>query len=187
MIPSGYCTLPEAASRACDVLAALGRELNWGQGQNALEFLLVNRGLPVHVTRETENDLTAHIGEVYRVPQEDMWTLIESAQVLGELFESGRLPYKAPSPGDPDYEDWVKEFEEDDYASMSPYEREKVIYCFRRYSAARFLVSVDELENYLATRSYWVPDEFSKTGAPGRPSSMHIVLAEFARRLANFS
>lgn len=97
MIPIGYCTLPEAASRACDVLAALGRESNWGQGQSALEFLLVNRGLPVYVTKETENDLTAHIGEVYRVPQEDMWTLIESAQVLGELFESGRLPYKAPS------------------------------------------------------------------------------------------
>jgi hypothetical protein len=70
MIPIGYCTLPEALSRACDAAAEAGIESNYGVGHSALHFLLTELRLPVFVARERESDPTAHIGEVYRVPDE---------------------------------------------------------------------------------------------------------------------
>jgi hypothetical protein len=61
VIPIGYLTLPEAVSRACEVMAGLGLETNYGLGQDAVHFLLINQDLPVYVTRESEHDLSAHI------------------------------------------------------------------------------------------------------------------------------
>ena len=149
MIPIGYCTLPEAVTRVGLAMMDRGLPTNPGIAKSGLDALILQMDLPVYVARESEADPTAYVGEIYRVPSEDMITLLETALMAGDIFLTGRAPKCTYGPHynfKDNCEDWLQDNEA--YASATPFDQEEIFRCLRRYSDARFVVRVDQLDDY---------------------------------------
>ena len=172
MVPLGYYTLREV-ERLC-VLEACHASTNvdatsWRSRALIVEILVAMMDLgqlPLFVERN---------GTVYRVPDEDVGLLRD---YLPEAVWTGYLP-KEPTAEDieeeaEDRKDGVTQAHYSEIAIWLNDNPEMKVYC-----GARLLVSAADAEGM---RSQNLPEAMQKTGAPGRPSSMYLVLAENARK-----
>jgi hypothetical protein len=175
MIPLGYCTIPEAI-RVLEHIFGEGepKALGW------LEAGLLDGALQVFTEREREYDV-----EVCRVPWEDVKGL---GAHWGSWIATGVVPYREPPGPTPE----CKARRDAWYANPigSPMPRLELVpwTAEQRYSRCQLLLKdadvsrwVDRLKQQLGLDGPPV----AKTGAPGRPSSMHMVLTEFERRRAS--
>jgi hypothetical protein len=159
MISVGYCTIPE-------VLMALESH---GKSLADLEAALLNRELRVFVQVAREHDW-----EICRIPLEDLQAFSESWEAW---LASGRVPSPPPDPPDPAYEEAHKAWL-NDMSLPIPKREYKPRSILSLYERRRLLISEQELDRWLGAAE-------TKAGAPGRPSSMGIVMAEFERRRGN--
>jgi hypothetical protein len=158
MITIGYCTIPEALT----LLEEHGRSFAH------LEVALLNGELRVFVEVAREYDW-----EICRVPREDLQALHDEG--WAEWLARGRVP---PAPSrllpDPDYDAAYKAYLEN-FSLPRPERKYRPYGILDTYEHKRFLISERELDRWLGRME-------SRTGAPGRPSSMDIVLREAERR-----
>jgi hypothetical protein len=168
MVPLGYYTLREL-ERLCILEAEAGTNdaTSWRSRDLIVQILvsMMRMGkLPLFVERN---------GTVYRVPEEDVLLLYD---YLPEAVWTGYLP------NEPTEEDIEEEAEDRKDGITQAYYSEIALLLennpeIKVYCGARLLVSAADAASM---RSQKLP--IQKTGAPGRPSSMHLVLAENARK-----
>jgi hypothetical protein len=123
---------------------------------NTLTQIVEGGHLPLFVEME---------GKIYRIPWDDLRLLWRD---WWDVMTEGRFP-RQPPPEDEDFDEWVAE----DYAVG----RVELAY----YQGVRPLVRLDHLEILFPPKCR----EPLRSGAPGKPSSMHLVIAEFKRRRSN--
>jgi len=147
----------------CTIPEALTLLEAHGKSLLHLEEAMLRGELRVYVSVSREYDW-----EICRVPREDLQVLGKS---WGSWLAKGRVPPAPPDP--PDYSAawnaWVE--------NRTGPEPENPNSVLRTYERTRPLIAEQELDRWLGRAD-------SRTGAPGRPSSMSIVLDEFKRRQA---
>jgi hypothetical protein len=95
----------------------------------------------------------------------------------------GRVPEAPRQKVSPEFEAWLCDFHHRGPRPSETFlEEPQEAPTVRRYSKERLLIDEAELRRWCAT--WLVPAIITKTGAPGRPTSMGIVLTEFERRRA---
>ena len=172
MIPIGYCTIPEAIKVLEDIVD--DGAVEW------LEAGFLDGELQVFTQRAREYDL-----ETCRVPWEDLKDLSRS---WSPWLATGRVPRHPPIRQTPEskakWDAWyanksggpMPDTEYESWTVEHAYER-----CQLLLEVANFHSWLDALRRQLGVQEQQV----AKTGAPGRPSSMHLALAEHRRRLEN--
>ena len=179
MIPLGYTTIPEA-------LHVLGLVFgdDWMCGeepaaQRWLEAAILDGNLQIFVQRGRQYDV-----EICRVPYEDV-------KVLGdhwpEWFTDGCVPrfhVKTDTEHQAEFKAWLS-----NPSGPMPWRASTpAAAVLEKYERQRLLIADEQMTRWLAhmRESFGITPEKAvpKSGAPGRPSSMHIVLDEFERRHA---
>jgi hypothetical protein len=156
MINIGYCTIPEA-------LMALESH---GKSIGDLASAFVNGELRVFVyDQKGKYDV-----QILRVPREDLQALSET---WATWLPGGKVP--DPPPQDAAYRKAHDAYWKD--RSLPRPRRPVGEEALERYVHKRLFISEKALNR-------WLGNDKPKTGAPGKPSSMHMVLAEFERRRA---
>ena len=178
LIPDGYITIPEALRRIRDLIDDDDFRVRSGP---PIERERLIRGAAIHALgRELIYDfwLEAYLmdgGAVRPIPKEDMKQLIEEGWYL--WAESGRVHF--PDSWWEDWEVWnpgqtaPQEFASERYDGCTPLIRENIFESIWK--------PAKKVEGSEVRERPSVP--FIKTGAPGRPSSMWLVLQEHKRRL----
>ena len=173
MIPLGYCTIPEAIRVLEDIV-----------DQGALEWLeagFLDGELQVFTQRGRQYDM-----ETVRIPWEDLKYLSGS---WSTWLATGRVPRGPESlqqtpESKAKWDAW--------YASKCKGPMPETNYLpwtvEHSYRNSQLLLDLNNFHSWLDAlrRSLGVQKQaLAKTGAPGRPSSMHFALAEHRRRAEN--
>jgi hypothetical protein len=173
MIPIGYCTIPEA----------LHTLEHFFDKQDALEWLeagLLDGELQVFTERGRQYDV-----EVVRIPWEDVTCLGASWR---RWIASGRVPFRESPEQTPESKARRDAWYKNPTGSPMPkfeYEPRTIEH---KYSSCQLMLENDNFNRWLnALRNQldMQAPSCAKSGAPGRPTSMHIVLLEHGRRVEN--
>jgi hypothetical protein len=167
MIPLGYCTVPEALKtirlRAVD-----------GTPFGLLDVALADGLLRLFVMRAYENGL-----QVMRIPLEEIKQLRAAMTGWDWWLPEGRVPKAEERRINPEFAAWLSDFPQGGPRPKEYLEEPIHAPTLRRYSEDQLIIEEAGLDKWC---EMWLSPAPAKSGAPGRPSSMGIVVTEFERR-----
>jgi hypothetical protein len=173
-IPVGYCTVPEAL-RVIGLRASDGKPFSW------LDAALADGLLRMFVLRLFESGPV-----IMRIPQEDIEQLRSEMNGWDWWLPEGRVPEPPEVKCNPEFTAWLSDFERQGPRPKEFLEGQPYTPTLSRYSKEKLLIEEAELHRWCATWLAPAPQTLiTKTGAPGRPTSMGVVIAEFERRRTN--
>jgi hypothetical protein len=164
MIPRGYCTIPEAL-KLIEYKTSEGAPFEW------LDAALADGFLRVYVMSWGE-----YTYDMMRIPHEELNQMRASG--WDSWLPSGRVPKQPGREKNPEWDVWIK-----NPKGPPPMDLKWAPNALWHYGEKQLLIEDAELSRWCDTWLAPAPQTLiAKTGAPGRPTSMPIVLAEFERR-----